>query len=197
MLTLHRQCEFSLLIIYGGEWEGSRTCQSFCLSRLCKLGLGPDQDMLFVSFLSGVWALGLLFSCCHIASCHFLFHSQFTPVLWNFWAMRNECMHFAAVWLRWKNSLLRAWIANKKDFSAESFELQSSVSHSECRNIIQLNLATSTCVGKWIIFLLSCTRENGGPTIFFFFFFWTGRTSKGYRKLDYRFLDSLISWLIC
>lgn len=29
------------------------------------------------------------------------------------------------------------------------------------------------------------------------FFFCTGWTSKWCRKLDYRFLDSLISWLIC
>lgn len=117
--------------------------------------------------------------------------------------MRNECMHSAAVWLRWKNGLRRAWIANKKDFSTESFELHSSVSHSECRNIIQLNLATSTNVGRWIIFLLSCTRENEGPTKVVFFC--TGWTSKWCRKWDYRSLvpwspdpsDSLISWLIC
>lgn len=68
------------------------------------------------------------------ASCHFLFHPQFTSILWNFGAVRNECMHFVVTWLRWKNGLLRAWIANKKDFSAESFELQSSVSHRKAEN---------------------------------------------------------------
>lgn len=33
MLTLHCQCEFSLLIIYWGEWEVSHTCQGYFSQR--------------------------------------------------------------------------------------------------------------------------------------------------------------------
>lgn len=177
-----------------GEWVTPAT--AIASAEFAKSGQNQIRQHCVGTFYWQCRLSALLFSSCHFASCHFLFHPQFTSVLWNFGAMRNECMNFAVVWLRWKNGLLRASVANKMDFSAENFELQSCLLQ-QSRHISHLNLVIFTHGWKWIIFLLSCRRENRGPTKVVGYFFCTDWTSKRCRKLDYRFLDSLISWFIC
>lgn len=60
MVTLHCQHEFSLFIIYWGEWGVSHTCHSCCLSRICKVRLESDQGTLFRNFLLAVWAFWII-----------------------------------------------------------------------------------------------------------------------------------------
>lgn len=60
MVTLHCQHEFSLFIIYWGEWGVSPTCHSCCLSRIWKVMLESDQGTLFRNLLLAEWAFQII-----------------------------------------------------------------------------------------------------------------------------------------
>lgn len=213
MLTLHCQCDFSLLIIYWGEWEVRHTCQSYCLSRLCKLRLEADQGTQFTNFPLAVWTFWII-----IYLLPFCFVSfPLSPSIYFYFVKFQSCeewMHaFCCYMIEVEEQPPESLNCQQEGFQCSKLWTLELCFPQQSRNIIHLKLATSTHVGKWIIFLLSCTKENRGPTevvgcffggfcfvlfgVFVVVVFFTGWTSKWCRKLDYRFLDSLISWLIC
>lgn len=201
MLTLHYQYEFSLLIIYWGEWEVSHTCQSFCLNRLCKLRLEPDHGTLFTNFPLAVWAFWII-----IFLLPFLLRviSSFTLNLLLFceiselWGM-NACILSLRDWggrtASWELELPTRRISVLKALNSRAlFPIaKQKIKSSKPSNIHPWRKMNNIS----LILYKGERRFNESCGLgFFFFFFFTLWTPKWWRELDYRFLGSLISWLI-
>lgn len=196
MDTLHCQHGFSLFIIYWGDWGVSHPCHSSCLSRICKVRLESDQGTLFRNFLFAVWAFCIIIFLLSFSFMSFPLSLSIYFCFVKFWGyeewMHEFCCYMIEVeewppesfscqqegfqcWKLWTPELFA--IAKQKHKSSKPCNIQPWME----MNNIPLILYKGE----------QRTNKSGGV------FFCTDWTSKRCRKLDYRFLDSLILWLIC
>lgn len=174
----------------------SHPCHSRCLSRICKVRLESDQGTLFRNFLFALWAFCIIIFLLSFSFMSFPLSLSIYFCFVKFWGyeewMREFCCSMTEVeewppesfscqqegfqcWKLWTPELFA--IAKQKHKSSKPCNVQPWME----MNNIPLILYKGE----------QRTNKSGGV------FFSTDWTSKRCRKLDYRFLDSLILWLIC
>lgn len=176
----------------------THTCQSFFLNSLCKFRLEPDHGTLFMNFPLAVRAFWII-----IFLLPFLLHviSSFTLNLLLFceilelWGM-NACILSLHDWdgrtASWELELPTRRISVLKALNSRALfpiEKQKIKSSKPCNIHLWREMNNI-----FLILYKGERRFNKSCGLGFVFTVWT---SKWWRKLDCRFLGSLISWLIC